>query len=479
MKRGGSARRNRSNPAAPREWAGLCMKTLSLSSMTVGARYEQSIFLPAGQKLIPPDTPIERRHLEMLRKHGYATVFLADSSDEVHSAAGRGKGCLAGAGLIETHASSGDGESAAGAELFKQRVKLANALKEQVLELSRRMERTVRPDEHEIWDGRRGAAAAWPDPEQLAADRRVMVDRLMAIHRRIDAGEAVAFSELSVIVDALYPLLLNHRVRFTQLALLVARRDDYLADHALCAAVLGMATAAQLTWPPSQIRLVGLAALVSDLGMLMVPRRIRVGGEQLSQVDRRRVHKHPGYTLAMLAKVRDVPDAVRVAAYQHHERENGSGYPHGLRGADLHDGARVLAVADVLAALMSPRHYRRDQLPYSAMEQMVRAAALNQFDKPAVRALVQAAGLFPVGSYVQLSDRRTARVIAANPNHLDRPIVRAVAGAATADAAPGPAVDADDASARTIDLSTMPTRTLAVVKPVPAPAEPDPAPAAA
>jgi hypothetical protein len=58
------------------------------------------------------------------------------------------------------------------------------------------------------------------------------------------------------------------------------------------------------------------------------------------------------------------------------------------------------------------------------MEQMIRNAASDQFDKPACRALCQAAGLFPVGSYVLLSNGRTARIIAANANHLDRPVVQ-------------------------------------------------------
>lgn len=73
-------------------------------------------------------------------------------------------------------------------------------------------------------------------------------------------------------------------------------------------------------------------------------------------------------------------------------------------------------MADVFAALTSPRHYRRNKLPYVAMEQIVRSAAAGQFDKPAARALVQAAGLFPVGSFVRLSSNRIARIVAANPN---------------------------------------------------------------
>jgi len=67
------------------------MKTLFLNELSVGNQYDQSIFLPAGQKLVPAGVPIESRHIDILRKNGYDVVYLADSADEVHIATGRRK----------------------------------------------------------------------------------------------------------------------------------------------------------------------------------------------------------------------------------------------------------------------------------------------------------------------------------------------------------------------------------------------------
>jgi len=433
------------------------METLRRSDITLGDCYGQSIFLPAGQKLIPPDTPIGRRHLDLLDKHGYLTVYLADRADEVHDAARRRDRFAAPPADADPSAKPhGPAAATDHAALTKRRLKRVDERIEQLRTNARHIDRTVRPDEREIWDSPPAVAVPWPSPDQLQADRRALVQDLRDIFHRVDAGVTVAFDELTAVVDQLYPLLHNHRRRFTQLALLVPRRDDYLADHAACVAVLAMAAAAQLTWQPHDIRTVGLAALVADLGMLMVPRRILAGGQQLSDIDRGRVRQHPAYTLVMLDTVRDAPLHVRLAAYQHHERDNGSGYPHGLRSEAIHDVARVLAVADALAARLSPRNYRRNQLPYAAVEQIVRDAAANQFHKPAVRALVQAAGLFPVGSFVLLSNRKTAQVVAANPNHLDRPVVQPVDDQ-------GRPVDPP------IDLALLPAHALAVTNPIPAP----------
>src|SRR5690606_28994567 len=161
-----------------------------------------------------------------------------------------------------------------------------------------------------------------------------------------------------------------------------------------------------------------------DLGMLLVPERIRTGAQQLTEIDRGRVQRHPVFTLAMLEMVEGVPLIVRVASYQHHERENGSGYPRGARREQGCAYARVLAVADSFAAATEPRSYRKPKLPYIAMEETLRSTATMVFWKPASRALVQAAGLFPVGSYVKLSDSSNAHVIAANAKALDRPTVQ-------------------------------------------------------
>src|SRR5690606_179551 len=138
---------------------------------------------------------------------------------------------------------------------------------------------------------------------------------------------------------------------------------------------------------------------------------------------------------------------------QHHERENGGGYPRGTRREQVCDYARVLAVADSFAAATEPRSYRKPKLPYIAMEETLRSTATMVFWKPAARALVQAAGLFPVGSYVKLSDGCNAHVIAANSKALDRPAVQPL--------------DADgNDKGDPIDLAELDKKALSVVRPI-------------
>jgi HD-GYP domain-containing protein (c-di-GMP phosphodiesterase class II) len=201
------------------------------------------------------------------------------------------------------------------------------------------------------------------------------------------------------------------------------------------------------------VRRIGLAGLVFDLGMLLVPQRVRQGADQLNNADRERVHKHPFYSLSMLEKVDDCPPIVKLAALQHHEREDGSGYPRGRRKEMICDYARVLAVADAFAATMSPRSYRQQKLPYIAMEETLRLAAAMVFWTPACRALVQSAGLFPVGSGVKLSSGQLAHVIGSHAQMVDRPIVQ-------------PLDQQLRPVGKPIDLSQVPKEQLSVVRPV-------------
>jgi len=449
------------------------MRTMRVIDIRPGMRLEQALFLPSGQKVIAAGMRVTPRTVDYLRRQAETQVYLADTAEEVVRA-GRATGRhrhasdraarassvdrpeSGGAGMLQTDAPTGELDAAA---VRAQTADVANADQAEwreedddptdagaaqraacrrwfiaeadraVIRLRRRAEHLaprIAPAEQEVWDFHTPSGEPWPNEPGLIERRERIVSEVRRTYSQLEQGASVPVDEPRAVVRQLYAMMLNYRTRFTQLALLCPRRDDYLPDHALCVAVLAMGTAGQLRWNEQAIERVGLAALLADVGMMLVPRRIRTGGEQLSDLDRTRVQRHPDYTVALLERVADLPTPVAWAAWQHQERENGTGYPQQARGDAIHDPARVLAACDVFAALTSPRRYREHLLPYVAMEQMIRNAAAGQFHKPACRALCQAAGLFPVGSFVRLSNRHIARVVAANPNQLDRPVVQPV-----------------------------------------------------
>jgi hypothetical protein len=190
--------------------------------------------------------------------------------------------------------------------------------------------------------------------------------------------------------------------------------------------LLGMALGVEMLLDAPNIRNLGLAGLVHDWGMVRIPPEVRNSTRMLTSEERYHITKHPMHTLRLLEKLAGVPGVVPVVAYQVHESPNGHGYPQGRTRDRIHIMARILSVADRYDALVSPRPFRPPLTPYAAIECLLRQAAAGDVDPEVVRALLMVQSLFPIGSYVVLSDGSTARVLRRNENHFSHPIVRVV-----------------------------------------------------
>jgi HD-GYP domain-containing protein (c-di-GMP phosphodiesterase class II) len=187
-----------------------------------------------------------------------------------------------------------------------------------------------------------------------------------------------------------------------------------------------MGLASEMGLTENEIRTIGLSGLLHDWGMTRIPAEIRNASRVLSRAEFAEVQKHPLYTLELLERVDGLPEDVPMICYQAHEQPNGRGYPRGRRDKEIHPGARILHVADAYCALTSRRPFRLPLTPYAAVECLVRNTRDRSFDPDAVRALLHVLSLFPIGSYVMLSDDSMGRVIRRNGNHFAKPIVQIV-----------------------------------------------------
>lgn len=264
----------------------------------------------------------------------------------------------------------------------------------------------------------------WPRTAELLRFRAERTARFRKLFARILAGLRVDVGELLELVDELVELRSAHPERFTQIALLGAEGRDYLPDHCYATAGLSVAIATRLNWSAHHVRLAGLAGLVADVGMGLVPQDLRRSGRPLDEIELNRVRRHPSFSVLLLEAVDALPEEVRMAVYQHHERENCSGYPTGAKSERIGDLSRVVAVADCFAAAAATRSYRISKRPYDALEELIMLGASRVLNRRFVRALVESTGLYPVGSYVRLSDGSAAEVVGAHSDCIDRPIVR-------------------------------------------------------
>jgi diguanylate cyclase (GGDEF)-like protein len=164
-------------------------------------------------------------------------------------------------------------------------------------------------------------------------------------------------------------------------------RDPSTARHARTVGQLAQATAAALRLSEARIERIQAAGVLHDLGKLGIADAILHKPGPLDEDEWREMRAHPevGARILEHAGMRDIAAWVRA----HHERVDGAGYPHGLRGRAIPLEARILAVADSYEAMIADRPYRAGMPPEQAREELLRCAG-TQFDPNVVSAFLRA-----------------------------------------------------------------------------------------
>jgi hypothetical protein len=139
--------------------------------------------------------------------------------------------------------------------------------------------------------------------------------------------------------------------------------------------------------------------------------------------DRLEISKHPGLAFDRVNQIAKVPNGSRMIVFQMHERMDGSGYPRQRKGIQIFPLSRIAMVADVFVALVSPRPHRPGLMPYQAMERIIKQAKDGLLDPKVVRGLLKTVSLFPITSFVVMSDGRVGKVIRSTGDTYTRPIV--------------------------------------------------------
>jgi putative methionine-R-sulfoxide reductase with GAF domain len=149
----------------------------------------------------------------------------------------------------------------------------------------------------------------------------------------------------------------------------VEMRDPYTAGHQRRVADLAAAIAGEMDLPHEEIFAIHLAGVVHDLGKISIPAEILSKPARLSEIEYSFIKTHPQSGYDILKDI-DFQWPVAEMVLQHHERMDGSGYPQGLKGDDIIQGARILAVADVIEAMASHRPYRAGLGIEAALEEI-------------------------------------------------------------------------------------------------------------
>jgi putative nucleotidyltransferase with HDIG domain len=201
--------------------------------------------------------------------------------------------------------------------------------------------------------------------------------------------------------------------------------DDYTYRHCLCVAILSVTMGITLNLNEHMLTELAMCALLHDLGKMMIPTKIINKPDFLTPEEYDVMKSHPIIAAKQLKKLHIVSEAVIRGIESHHEKHDGTGYPHGLKSDEIPLYSKILAVADVYDAITSTRSYRRACFPNEAIE-YVMGSVDTHFDYEIVRAFLKNIAAYPVGTFVSLSDGNLAIVVKNLQINPLRPVIRIV-----------------------------------------------------
>ena len=239
-------------------------------------------------------------------------------------------------------------------------------------------------------------------------------------------GAVVDEGTIRIVVDRFIKAYLSDKSILINITNTKAWEKEYLFNHTLNVCLLAINIAAAANYSRKQILEIGIGALLHDVGMLLVPEDIRFKKGRLTKDEWFEVQKHAILGLHILEKVVRIPETAKFVAYQVHERENGKGYPKQRSGRFIHRYAKIVQIADIYESLCSAREYRVPYIPYRAMELLIKMSRQNLISAEFVKAFLTYASLFPIGSIIELSDHRIAKVIQGNEQHYTKPVVSVI-----------------------------------------------------
>lgn len=169
---------------------------------------------------------------------------------------------------------------------------------------------------------------------------------------------------------------------------------------------------------------VALLGLLHDIGIVKVEDLVRQP-RRLTADERATLERHVTATHALLSQVTELSPEVVAAATQDHERLDGSGYPEQRRRGQIHRLAQFLAIADIFEAMTHDRPYQPARAPYVVLRELLSTSG-GVLETDFLKLLVFRLGMYPVGSWVELSTREIARVTEARQHAPLRPLVQVI-----------------------------------------------------
>jgi putative nucleotidyltransferase with HDIG domain len=198
---------------------------------------------------------------------------------------------------------------------------------------------------------------------------------------------------------------------------------QYTYTHSVNVSLISMLIGKWMKFDEDKIKKLVLAGLLHDIGKGRISQDILNKPGSLTEDEFEEIKMHSVYGFRVAETELNLPKDVCAGILMHHEREDGSGYPMGIKGDQIHPFAKVIAIADVYDAMTSNRVYKKKESPFEVLE-LMEERSLGYLDAIALNAFLTNIAAYYIGDTVLLSSGALGEIVYINPRHISKPLVR-------------------------------------------------------
>jgi len=263
-----------------------------------------------------------------------------------------------------------------------------------------------------------------PLREEIAIARNIKKQAVSVIEKAMDhvrQGDSLEPEGAYDLVNEMHQSVTRNRDALILLTR-IRKKDEYTLMHSISVAayILNYCNVNKL--PHEQTMGLAIGALFHDIGKTKTPLAILNKPGKLSDEEFVEMKKHSEYSAEILRQVKDLPSEALDMGLHHHERYDGNGYPHGLKGDEIQFGTQLAAIADVFDAITSDRVYRNGISKVEGLRKLYEWSE-HHFEKELTYDFIRSIGVYPIGTCVRLESGRIGVVVGSTEN-IVQPVVK-------------------------------------------------------
>ncbi len=250
----------------------------------------------------------------------------------------------------------------------------------------------------------------------------VAVDNLRDLMSKVSTGHLVGPGEVEETIELVFPSVLETNNILLNLQDL-RRKDEYTLQHSVSVSVVSIKIGQLMRMPQHDLKILGMAGILHDIGKCKIPLDILNKNGSLSEEEFREMQKHPIYGYEIVKEMKLGDPRIMLAVLQHHEHQDGKGYPLKLAASKIHLFSKIIAVADVFDAMTSERPYRGKMALFKAMNEIL-TSSVNHLNPEVVSKLRTYVLSICPGASALLNNGDVGRIVMMNTDEPSRPLIQ-------------------------------------------------------